>query len=178
MSASAERKGSREREPPTILRAGDSVRGRSLACPESATAARHLRVILFLAPPDQPALTASADAPCSGLTNRHHGRIDRHEESRRTDYAVVVDAFDVTPGTPPTILGLRTEETSTATTFTSGWTQGDTTKAWSGGTAAISASPAVPGARATFSFTGTSVSWIGLRGPQCGIARVFLDGAF
>ena len=62
--------------------------------------------------------------------------------------------------------------------LTSGWTQGDATKAWSGGTAAISASPAVPGARATFSFTGTSVSWIGLRGPQYGIARVFLDGAF
>ena len=63
--------------------------------------------------------------------------------------------------------------------LTSGWTQGDATKAWSGGTAAISASPAVPaGARATFSFTGTSVRWIGLRGPQYGIARVFLDGAF
>ena len=94
------------------------------------------------------------------------------------DYAVVVDAFDVTPGSPPAILGLRTEETSASTTFTSGWTQGDTTKAWSGGTAAISATPAAPGSRATFSFTGTSVSWIGLRGPQSGIARVYLDGAF
>jgi hypothetical protein len=33
------------------------------------------------------------------------------------------------------------------------------------------------GARATFAFTGTSISWIGFRGPQAGIARVFLDGA-
>jgi hypothetical protein len=33
------------------------------------------------------------------------------------------------------------------------------------------------GAQAAFAFTGTSVSWIGLRGPQTGIARVFLDGA-
>jgi hypothetical protein len=94
------------------------------------------------------------------------------------DYAVVVDAFDVTPGSPPAIVGLRTEETSASTTFTGGWTQGDTSTAWSGGTAAISATPAVPGARATFTFTGTSVSWIGFRGPQCGIARVYLDGAF
>ena len=33
------------------------------------------------------------------------------------------------------------------------------------------------GMRATFSFTGTSVSWIGARGPHTGIARVWLDGA-
>ena len=95
-----------------------------------------------------------------------------------SDYAVVVDAFDVTPGSPPTITGTRVEETAAATTFTSGWTQGDATKAWSGGTAAVSATPAVPGARATFTFIGTTVSWIGLRGPQGGIARVYLDGAF
>jgi hypothetical protein len=34
------------------------------------------------------------------------------------------------------------------------------------------------GTSATFSFVGTSATWIGLRGPQTGIARVFLDGAF
>jgi len=34
----------------------------------------------------------------------------------------------------------------------------------------------VPGDQATFAFTGTSVSWIGYRGPQTGIARVILDG--
>jgi hypothetical protein len=34
----------------------------------------------------------------------------------------------------------------------------------------------IPGDRATFTFTGTSVSWIGYRGPQAGIARVILDG--
>ena len=94
------------------------------------------------------------------------------------DYAVVVDAFDVTPGSPPTVVGTRIEDTSAATSFTAGWSQGDTTTAWSGGTAAVSATPAVPGARATITFTGTSVTWIGLRGPQSGIARVYLDGAF
>src|SRR5882724_3886433 len=34
------------------------------------------------------------------------------------------------------------------------------------------------GAQATFTFTGTSVSWIGGRWTEEGIARVFLDGAF
>ena len=95
-----------------------------------------------------------------------------------SDYAVVVDAFNVTPGSPPAIPGSRIEETSASTTFTAGWTQGDTTRAWSSGTAAVSATPATPGARSTFTFTGTSVGWIGLRGPRSGIARVYLDGAF
>ena len=44
-----------------------------------------------------------------------------------------------------------------------------------GGTAARSATA---GARAQFAFTGTSVSWVGLRGPWLGIADVFLDGVF
>jgi len=32
--------------------------------------------------------------------------------------------------------------------------------------------------RATFVFTGTAVKWVGKRGPDMGIARVYLDGAF
>ncbi len=32
------------------------------------------------------------------------------------------------------------------------------------------------GAQATITFTGTGIRWIGARGPQCGIARVSLDG--
>jgi hypothetical protein len=35
-----------------------------------------------------------------------------------------------------------------------------------------------PGAQATFTFTGTAISWVGARGPQTGIARVSLDGVF
>src|SRR5438477_457850 len=46
--------------------------------------------------------------------------------------------------------------------------------AYSEGTAAVST---IQGDRATFTFTGTSVSWIGYRGPQAGIARVILDGS-
>ena len=78
-----------------------------------------------------------------------------------SDYPVVVDAFDVSPSSPPPPAGTRFEETATATSFTSGWTQGDTTRPWSGTTAAVSVTP---GARAVFTFAGTSVRWIGLSG--------------
>jgi hypothetical protein len=49
-----------------------------------------------------------------------------------------------------------------------------TSREWSDKTAVFTW---VTGARATFTFTGTSVRWIGYRGPLGGIARVFLDGA-
>src|SRR5882762_9582212 len=68
----------------------------------------------------------------------------------------------------------RVEETNPSVSYTVGWTQGDISRTWSGGTAAVSTAP---GAQATISFSGTSVSWIGGRTPQTGIARVFLDGS-
>src|SRR5437667_347171 len=34
-----------------------------------------------------------------------------------------------------------------------------------------------PGARASFRFSGSAMSWIGYRDPWSGIARVYLDGA-
>jgi hypothetical protein len=89
------------------------------------------------------------------------------------DNAVVVDAFDVAPSSSPTTEGARVEETSA--TYTGTWTQGDSSRTWSGGTAAVSTTA---GARATFDFSGTEVRWVGLRGPQTGTARIFLDGAF
>jgi hypothetical protein len=69
----------------------------------------------------------------------------------------------------------RIEETDPSVSYTVGWTPGDTSKTWSGGTAAVSTAP---GAQATISFTGTSVSWIGGRTPATGVARVYVDGAF
>ena len=89
------------------------------------------------------------------------------------DYAVVVDAFDVAPAVPHPAIGARTEESSLS--LTAGWTPAEaTTRAWSGGTAIVSATAA---AQATFNFIGTEVRWVGLRGPQMGIAQVYLDGA-
>ena len=69
----------------------------------------------------------------------------------------------------------RVEETDPSVSYTVGWTQGDTSGTWSGGTAAVSTAP---GAQAALTFTGSSVSWIGGRTPQTGIARIFLDGVF
>src|SRR5712691_8498628 len=80
---------------------------------------------------------------------------------------VVVDAFDVITS------GTRRQETDPAITYTAGWLQGNRDHPYSEGTAAVST---IPGDRATFTFTGTSVSWIGFKGPQAGIARVILDG--
>jgi hypothetical protein len=92
-----------------------------------------------------------------------------------TDNAVVVDAFDMAPASPPGAIGARTEETAASLSYSAGWSLGDATRPWSGGTAATSATA---GARVSVTWTGTQIRWIGLRGPQAGIARVSLDGAF
>ena len=67
----------------------------------------------------------------------------------------------------------RIEETAQSIGYTGSWIQDGNSRSWSGGSAAYSTTA---GARATFPFTGTSVSWIGARGPQTGIAGVWLDG--
>jgi hypothetical protein len=94
-----------------------------------------------------------------------------------SDSIVLVDAFDVGPAAPPPTYtsGKRVEETGAAVAYTAGWTHGDTSTAWSGGTAATATTA---GAQLTFTFTGTSVNWVGFRGPAAGIARVFVDGTF
>jgi hypothetical protein len=122
------------------------------------------------------AVIFSADGLQHG-THRLWIEVTGQKNPAATDALVVVDAFDVAPPSPPPTFtsGKRFEQTSSSVGYTPGWTQGDTTTAWSGGTAAASATP---GARATFAFTGTSVNWIGLRGPSAGIAYVFLDGTF
>ena len=89
------------------------------------------------------------------------------------DNAVVVDAFDVTPAVPVPVVGRRFEEE--VLSYAGAWTEGDATRPWSGGTAAIATAA---GARVTTTFTGMEVRWIGVRGPQAGIARIILDGAF
>ena len=87
-----------------------------------------------------------------------------------TEAWVCVDAFDV-----PAVSVSRLQETDPAVAFSDGWIQGDTSRQWTEGRAALSASP---GAQVTFTFTGTAVSWLGGLGPQTGIASVYLDGAF
>jgi glycine cleavage system aminomethyltransferase T len=112
----------------------------------------------------------------TGLTDARHTltiEVTGLKNAAATDSLVVVDAFEATSSSPA-VTGTRLEETDPSMTYTAGWTQGDTNRAWSGGFAAFATTA---GTEATFTFTGTSVRWIGLRGPQTGIARVFLDGA-
>jgi hypothetical protein len=86
-----------------------------------------------------------------------------------TGTKIVVDAFDVT--TP----GRRYEEGDPAITYTGEWRERNVNRAWSEGATATSN---IPGARATFSFTGTSVSWIGCQKESIGPANIYIDGAF
>ncbi len=83
---------------------------------------------------------------------------------------VVVDALDVV--TP----GRRYEEYERSIAYAGGmWTPDNEARVWSEGATATSN---VPGATATFTFTGTSVSWIGCeKGSAGGVADVYIDGA-
>lgn len=75
--------------------------------------------------------------------------------------------------TTPAVAGARIEETNTAVTLGSGWTNTDSRLGWSGGNAVQSN---VAGATASFTFSGTSVRWLGSRGNAMGRARVSVDG--
>lgn len=83
---------------------------------------------------------------------------------------VLIDAFDVQPAAVA-----RWQETDPALAYTAGWTGSDRSKSWSGSTAAVTS---LSGARATLTFNGNSIGWRGYSGPEAGIARVYLDGAF
>ena len=83
---------------------------------------------------------------------------------------VTVSHFTLPP--EPPVAG-RVEETDSAVTLSADWTPaGPDWYAWSGGTAVQAA---VPSAVATYTFTGTSVAWIGHRSGSSGIALVKVD---
>ncbi|HJR71594.1 MAG TPA: Ig-like domain-containing protein, partial [Gammaproteobacteria bacterium] len=77
-------------------------------------------------------------------------------------------------GAPPSTTR-RFEESDPSVGLSPGWaaTTPDDWYGWSGGRAVYSWAPT---ARATFGFTGRSVTWIGYRSVDSGIARVFVDG--
>lgn len=86
-------------------------------------------------------------------------------------------AVSVTVANAPVDTVNRVQDSSPSIAYTpaGSWIEGyQDNYEWSGGTAALGVSL---GQRATLSFNGTGVSWIGFRGPQTGIANVYLDGA-
>jgi len=87
----------------------------------------------------------------------------------------VTVANNAPPPPPPPPPVTRFEDTDPSVVYSGpGW-RSDMYAALSNGGATASDQA---GAQATFTFTGTSVSWIGGRWVEEGIARVFLDGSF
>jgi hypothetical protein len=108
-----------------------------------------------------------------GLSNSSHAltiEVTGMKNLESLGTTVVVDAFDV-----PAPVVSHLQDTDPDISYSTGWTGGDISKPWSGGSATVSSAP---GAQATLTFNGTAISWVGARGPDTGIARVFLDGVF
>jgi hypothetical protein len=108
----------------------------------------------------------------SGLADANHTltiEVTGLKNAASTGTRVLVDAFDVTT------LGARFEETDWSVRYSGAWDRPNRDRAWSAGTAAESMAA---GSKATFAFSGTSVSWIGACGPITGIVRVYLDDMF
>jgi hypothetical protein len=85
---------------------------------------------------------------------------------------IVVDAFDVAGASGGA--ATRIEETGPGVSAAGAWAlRGAETAAFSGGRAGSSDAA---GSGVTLDFTGTAVSWIGLKCSACGIATVSIDG--
>jgi hypothetical protein len=107
-----------------------------------------------------------------GLADASHTltvEVTGQQNAASTSPLIVVDGFEVT------MSGTRHQDTDPAIAYGANWFQDNRDKAYSEG---ASAESNIVGAQATITFTGTGIRWIGARGPQCGIARIFLDGAF
>jgi hypothetical protein len=115
-------------------------------------------------------VTNSTDFPTTaGAFQPTHGGSDGGAHDVFND-AFVAKFVDDTPPSPTTTS--RSEES--AATYMGYWpSYGAETGTFSGGTIVASKQTA---ATATFTFTGTAVSWIGVRCNVCGIATVSIDG--
>jgi Bacterial Ig domain len=107
-----------------------------------------------------------------GLADGNHTatiEVTGRKNSASSGTRVVADAFDVTAP------GARFQEEDPAIIYSGNWIHGNLNRSWSEGTVSESATA---GAQAVFTFTGTSVTWIGCRKLTTGIARVYIDGTF
>src|SRR5260221_8912064 len=102
----------------------------------------------------------------NGLTDASHTltiQLTGQMNPQATAAMIVVDAFDV-----PAPAVARLQEKDPDIAYTPGWGQGEASRPWSAGAAALSTTP---GAQATFTFTRAGISWIGARGNQTGGSR-------
>lgn len=71
---------------------------------------------------------------------------------------------------------VRTEETGAGVSFSGTWTVYTNQQNASGGTLKYSNDLVPPGASCSFTFNGTSISWIGFKQNNMGISEVYIDG--
>ncbi|HXU11693.1 MAG TPA: Ig-like domain-containing protein, partial [Candidatus Binatia bacterium] len=109
------------------------------------------------------------------VANGSHSLTARARDAAGNQTTSATVTVTVSNGTPPSTT--RFEESAATLTPSGAWTV--TTSAGVGAT--LSGGQAVysgaSGARATFTFNGTGISWIGLPCEICGFSNVFLDGA-
>jgi hypothetical protein len=100
-------------------------------------------------------------------------------DSQGEGNVVVVDAFDIQPGTTVS----HWQESNPGLQYSAGWHKSSTAQNYSG--TGVSNPPELPvsaqetqaaGATLTVPFRGTGINWIGYRGPDAGIAQVRIDG--
>ena len=108
-----------------------------------------------------------------GLTDANHTlkiTVTGQKNAQSTAARIFVDAFDVRKP------GRRYQEWDPAVTYTGTWTDlARTSRTWNEGRVAVTN---FAGARASFQFTGTSVSWITCAKGSIGSANIYLDGVF
>ena len=129
-----------------------------------------------------PAKAQATNYSISGLSSGTHTIAIEVTGTRNASSAglwIWVDAFDVvsaassTSSTTTSSTPTRVEQNSTSVAYSGGNWSTNTNVAHSGGSAALAMHK---GARATFTFNGTGVSWIGYRDEWSGIAKVYIDG--
>jgi hypothetical protein len=114
-----------------------------------------------------------------GLTNGPHTfsiEVTHTRDANGQGSWVWIDAFDIENGSGTTggvtAATGRTEQNSPALTYTGVWFPNISAE-FSGGSAVLATDA---GSRATITFSGTGVRWIGYRDQFSGIARVYVDG--
>lgn len=135
-------------------------------------------VNLFARPTDEihtPIVTISDLGPGQHtLTITVTGR----QDSQAQGNVVVVDAFDIQPGTTVS----HWQDTNPSLQYSGAWSKSSIAYPFSG--TGVSNVPELPvsaqeaqaaGAAVTVPFRGTAISWIGYRGPDAGIATVRID---